>query len=383
MARISIYMFTMFSTFSVMVFFLPLYLTHQGMNSAQIGTVIGWGAFISMIAQPFWGVVSDRMKTIKLVLIVIIVGSLLLSTGMFAAETVMLIGLLYVAFMFFYGAAASISETLCVALAAERGLEFGKLRLWGEFGVGFSAVGLGLLVTRTGIGSIGTIFAAAIVVALVAALMLRDAKATPDPVNLAAFGRMFRQPKLLWFLALVLMIAIPHRMNDSMLAIHLERIGGSEAQLGLAWSIAAFCNIPLMLYAGRFIRRFSELGVFIAAAVIYIVRWVVVSQAASPEMLVAVQVLQGITFPLFLVSSVQYIQKLVPVELRATGMAMFAVTFIGFGGLLGSSIGGSLMEQYGPETTYGASAVMVAVCAAAAAATYLWRRRRDGLPQAS
>jgi len=383
MARIAIFMFTMFSTFSVMVFFLPLYFTDQGMNSAQIGTVIGWGAFISMIAQPFWGVVSDRKKTIKMVLLTLIVGSLLLASGMFAAKTVLLIGLLYLAFMFFNGAVASMSETLCVALAAERRMEFGKLRLWGEFGVGFAAVSLGLLVTQTGIGSIGYIYAGAMLVALAAALFLRDAKSTPEPVNLAAFGRMFRQPKLLWFLVLVLMIAIPHRMNDSMLAIHLERIGGSETQLGLAWSIAAFCNIPLMLYAGRLIRRYSELGIFIAAAVVYIARWAIVSQAATPEVLIAVQVLQGITFPLFLVSSVQYIQNLVPVELRATGMAMFAVTFIGFGGLIGSSVGGSLMENYGPGMVYGASAIMVAVCAVLAAATYVRSRRRGEMPQAS
>ncbi|MFP3381262.1 MFS transporter, partial [Bacillus sp. SIMBA_069] len=57
------------SLLSIFISFLPVYLTYRGVTPAQIGILIGVGSFIGILSQPFWGMVSDRYKTIKRVIL--------------------------------------------------------------------------------------------------------------------------------------------------------------------------------------------------------------------------------------------------------------------------------------------------------------------------
>jgi PPP family 3-phenylpropionic acid transporter len=62
-----------FALLAIFVSFLPVYLDEQGLNPAQIGIITGTGGFITIIAQPLWGMVSDRTRTIRKVLILLMV----------------------------------------------------------------------------------------------------------------------------------------------------------------------------------------------------------------------------------------------------------------------------------------------------------------------
>lgn len=377
MVRIGIFLYVVFSTFSVIVFFFPLYLQSKGLNPGQVGVIFASGSLVAMIAQPFWGYFSDKRKTIKHVLVVLLIASLLLSFGLFSVGTMALILMFYIVFMCFNSGVAPLSETLCFTYAQQNKKDFGRVRLWGEVGVGTSALMLGFLVERVGMEQLGLIYALALTAALVAALLLRDVKASTAPVNLRLMAGLFAQPRLLWLLLLILLVAIPHRMNDSMLALYLSKVGASESQVGQAWLIGTISTVPTLLIVGRLIRKWNELGIFIIAAAAYMARWLIYAQADSATMLILCQALNCLTFPLFLVASLNYLFTLVPVELRATGQAAFAVTFGGIGGIIGSAGGGYLMEQLGPQATYGVAAALAATGLAAAIGTYLYNYRKN------
>jgi PPP family 3-phenylpropionic acid transporter len=375
MVRISLFVYLLFSSFSVIVFFLPLYLENKGLNSGQIGTVIALGALVSMFSQPTWGYVSDKRKTVKRILQMILISSFLLSIGLFSVDTFVQIMLFYTVFMLFKSSAGPLAETLCISYAHQNNKDFGRLRLWGEVGVGTSALLLGIIVERIGINYLWFIYAVLLCFAITATFLLRDTKAASAPVTLSALRNAFTQPKLLWFLILILLIAIPHRMNDSMLAIFLNQLGASESQLGMAWMIATLSTVPALIFVGKMIKKWNELGIFVVAALVYTVRWAIYSQAESPFVLVISQLFHSLTFPLFLVASIQYLISIVPAELRATGQAAFAVTFGGLGGIIGSAGGGYVIEHFGPHTAYGAGSVLTLVGAIAATATYVMDRR--------
>jgi PPP family 3-phenylpropionic acid transporter len=375
MVRISLFVYLLFSTFSVIGFFLPLYLESKGLKAGQIGTILGLGALISIFSQLFWGYVSDKRKTVKRILQMILISSFLLSIGLFSVETFFLIMLFYGVFMFFNSSAGSLTETLCISYAHQNNKDFGRIRVWGEVGVGISALLLGFIVERIGVNSLWFVYALLLGFAISATFLLRDTKAASAPVTLSALKKMFTQPKLLWFLMLVLIIAIPHRMNDSMLAIFLNQLGASESHLGMAWLIATLSTVPALIFAGKLIKKWNELGIFVVATLFYTIRWIVYSQAESPFVLVLAQLFHSLTFPLFLVASLQYIINIVPAELRATGQAAFSVTFGGLGGIIGSAGGGYVFELFGPYTAYVTGSVLTILGAIAATATYVVDRR--------
>ncbi|MEX1031329.1 MAG: MFS transporter [Paenibacillaceae bacterium] len=377
MLRIAVYLYLLFSTFSVVGFFLPVYFTHKGLNPGEIGTILAGASFVSIFAQPFWGFVSDKQKTVKKILLLTMFAAFFLSIGFFSSDTLLWISVFYFIYAFFSSPLGPLSETLCISYAHQHNTEFGRLRLWGEVGVGTSAFAFGFIVQYIGIDYSWLIYLIILSFAIVAAFRLPDSKLTSAPVNLLALGKLFTQKKLLWFLLLVLLVSIPHRMNDSMFSIYLKELGGSESQLGLAWFLATTSSIPALIYVGKLIQRWNELGIFFVAATIYVIRWIIYSLADSPSVLIAFQLLNSLTFPLFLVACVSYMTSIVPPELRATGLAAFSVTLGGFGGIIGNAGGGYVIEQFGGQTAYSIGAVLAALGAIGALGTNIYNIRKS------
>jgi PPP family 3-phenylpropionic acid transporter len=115
------------------------------------------------------------------------------------------------------------------------------------------------------------------------------------------------------------------------------------------------------------------------AAFFYALRWFIYSVADSPNVLIFAQLFHSVTFPIFLISSIHYLTKIVPIQLRATGQAAFAATFAGAGGIIGSAGGGWIMEDFGPRVLYGSGSILALSGAAAALFTYLYLIRKGSI----
>ncbi|MCI3923132.1 MFS transporter [Paenibacillus sp. TRM 82003] len=381
MIRVSAFLCLLFSTYPMIGFFLPSYLQGKSLDAVEIGIVMACGSLVSVVGQPFWGFVSDQRKTVKRVLALLLCGNALAITGFFAMESFLALAVFFTVFMFFNGATGPLTETLVVSYAHEHRVEYGKIRLWGEVGVGLSALLLGVFIERYGSDAMWMLYAALLGLAFLTLSRLQDSRSTPVPVDVRALGRLFVQPRLLWFLVLVLMISTPHRMNDLLLALYLSELGAPETMLGLAWVVATFSTIPALLLVGRIMKRWNELLVIVFAAVAYTVRWAIYAMTNEPAVLVAAQALHSVTFPLFLVAAIRHLGVIVPSELRASGQAAFAVTFGGLGGMLGSAAGGYALERLGAAWTYGIGGGFAFIAAAATLLTYFASRMKAGAVQ--
>src|SRR5699024_3943814 len=71
---------------TIMIRFLPLYLQYKGLNGTEIGWVLSVGPLASIFSQPFWGYMSDKYKTIKNTLLILIFGLLISSILFFQMD---------------------------------------------------------------------------------------------------------------------------------------------------------------------------------------------------------------------------------------------------------------------------------------------------------
>ena len=97
------------------------------------------------------------------------------------------------------------------------------------------------------------------------------------------------------------------------------------------------------------------------AAGMYAVRFLLSGLADRPYELVAVQVLQGVTFVLFYVGAMQYLYAIVPEQWKSTGQTVLTVLFFGVSGIIGSSVGGWIIEAWGGGTLYKGMAAFAAL----------------------
>ncbi len=71
--------------------FFALYLQSQGMSTIEIGALMAGGPVVSLIANPFWGYLSDRFRNIRRILIVMLIGNLLVMQLVFLVHSYTLI----------------------------------------------------------------------------------------------------------------------------------------------------------------------------------------------------------------------------------------------------------------------------------------------------
>ena len=358
MARISLFSFILFVVFSISNFYFTVYFQHKGLNNSEIGLVMGLSSAISIFVQPVWGVVSDRYRTVKKVLLFLLAASLLMSVPLFMANGLTQILIMMSLFTFFYAATGPMAESLMIKHAYEHNRNFGSIRLWGEVGCGVGAVVFGMLTDMIGVAYLGWMFLACTAASLVSLAALSDAKAVSVPVTKESLVRLGSNRKFLLFLGLVLLIAIPHRMNDVFLPIYIQTLGGAQSDTGVSLLVATLCGVPTMALAGHLFKRYNEISLMSVAAACYAARWLIISVADSPELVFAGQVLQIFTYPIVLMAAVQLIHIHVPLELKATGQTIFTAVFAGIGGIVGSTAGGWILDVFPHQTGYAIGAAL-------------------------
>ncbi len=80
-----------------------------------------------------------------------------------------------------------------------------------------------------------------------------------------------------------------------------------------------------------------------------------------------VELSHGLSFSLFLVASVDYVNRIVPSAWRATGQSLFWAAYFGLGSILGNLWAGWLYDLWGVQAMFRANGVLILLAALAVA----------------
>ncbi|OAB38411.1 MFS transporter [Paenibacillus glacialis] len=350
--------FLYFALLAMFIPFLPVYFDAQGLSPSQIGFIIGTGGIITIIAQPMWGMISDRTKTIRKVLLLLIVfasitGYLLYNTGSYTMLVVFAM-LTY----FFLMPIDPLTESLNFRISESAGINYGSIRTFGALGYAVMSLLTGYLMTQYGAHSLALLFAAVGVLCFIVMLPIPDAPVAAKPVTLKSLKKFLTGKETLLFLLLVFISSIPARMNDTFLGVYILELGGSPGLVGQAWFLAAGSEIVVFALSFWWLRKGKELILITIACGFYFIRFFISAWITDPHWLAYLQVLQILTFPIFYTAAIQYLYRIVPVEWRATGQTVLALLFFGVSGIIASYAGGALYEYFGGKTLFLSISVM-------------------------
>lgn len=379
MLAILIYNFLFFGAVTVFKTFIPLFFKYKGLSTTEIGLLMAAGSLIGILSQPFWGYLSDKKKSIKRVLIFALVAALFTSTGLFTLVSFYPLLLFVFLFMFFFTPTGPLTEGLNITFAKSNGKNYGGIRLWGSLGAATMTYFFGVLIDKWGIQYLYFIWLPIFVLTIVSICKIKNSARKAPPITHEGLIKLLKKPLFLWFLCIVLLIAIPHRMNDSLLGLYMVELGATESQVGWAWTISFLSEIPAFAFIVIILRKYNELTIISIAAVFYALRWIIFSIVDQPWIIVLLQVSNSITFGLFYFSSIQFLIRIVPEEMRTIGMVSFGVVFGGIAGVIGSSAGGWIMDYFSPQAAYLAGGVLAIVGALATVVTHIYLQRKTRL----
>lgn len=144
---------------------------------------------------------------------------------------------------------------------------------------------------------------------------------------------------------------------------YLQELHASRTLMGFCFTVAALSGIPFTIGAGYLERRFGHVPILIVGLAAYAVRLLGYSFATNAYHILGLELLEGITTSLVVVTITTYSTILSTHELVATMQATWAALHFAVGRALGSATGGYLMEWIGPSRTYRTFAVMCTVSA--------------------
>lgn len=299
------------------------------------------GPLLAVFFQPVWGYLSDRLGKVKN------------SIGLFRSDdyvtTLVYVTLLY----FFWLPSLPLMDSISIKAAERRGSSYGSIRLFGSIGyMTVLLVGGIVLGTRIGISSLSIIFWAAWIIPMLLLLKLRDEPVEGERMTLQSIKPIFKNKSFLWFLVLVFIVSVPHRMHDVMFSLYLMEAGGSNTMVGWSWALAAVAEIPAFALLSRYLYRIREYNLIGLVCLLYTIRWIIYAFTTEPWVMFALQAGAAVTFAVFWITVVHYTVRILPKQLTSTGQSLLAMIFLGFAGISGGSIGGWLKDNYGGSSNH-------------------------------
>lgn len=341
--------------------YINLYYERLGLSGVQIGTLAALPVLVGAVATLIWGALADALRWHRGIFrLALVLGPL----AVFLLSRVSTFGAL-IPLVIFYALVTSpiisLMDSAALEVAEAHQLSYGDMRLWGSIGWSIATWGVGALIEHFDIhwlfyGYIGF---------MLLTFMVTFSLPPRRRVLQAPFGhglrRLLAQPGFLFFLLSIFLLSVTSSGASSFFTLYMDGIGAQEGTIGLAWTLAAWSEIPVMLGAGAIMRRISAKGLIAIAFVNYALRWLLFSFITNPIWVLVVQLMHGLSFGAFLVGSVTYLNERTPEGLSTTALAIFNTTAFSLASITGSLIGGIFYDTLGLGAMFRAFSVVTLI----------------------
>ncbi|SFL67871.1 MFS transporter, PPP family, 3-phenylpropionic acid transporter [Paenibacillus sp. 1_12] len=338
--------------------YIGIYMTEAGIGHSEIGVLTSIGAVIGLVAQPIWGVMSDRAKTKNRILMI---------CTLCASLTVWLIpwaGTLFVPlliamalFSLFQIAINPLSDAITLELSSKGVVRFSSIRTFGSVGYAFVSVAAGWLFAE----HLNTIFLVTSLIMFGCFLLslgipkVAGHQSGGKKVNLVSI---FKNRQLVILYAYTLALSISMGFLFSFQAIYSKEQGISMEVIGIGLAIGSFSQFPFMIFFQRFYDRFGIRNILLFSGLIHTLRWFLYAFALTPFTYILSWVLHGGTYILFYMCLAEYVNTYVVKELKASGQMLNSLIQLSVGKIIGGMLGGVYAAQFGFQSAFLVLAVM-------------------------
>lgn len=368
--------FFFFGAQGAMTPFLSLFYKSAGLSATEIALLLSVPPVMLFLSQPLFGQLADRSgnrgRLFGQILVAAALAGALVSLGSSFWTFLPLVAL----WSFFSGPLGAIADSIALGEVQRTGASYPQLRLWGSVAWVITTTLGGWLYNRIDLRWSFAFYTTISLVTLIFSRRLPADGVSRERGPLPPFSTLFRIPELTGFLLCSGLLQVTVAANSAFLSIHIGSLGGSNSVVGLAWAIAASMEVPVWLYLDRITERFGAMEVVTVSAFMYGLRWLLMGVAPAAGLVLALQLMQAVTFALFAPTAVQIVGRLVPQELRTSGQALLVLVNSGVATVIGNLVSGRLVDLSGTVLLYRVAAVIA--LAAGLGFLLLTRRTRGG-----
>jgi PPP family 3-phenylpropionic acid transporter len=356
--------------------YVTVFLQSIGFNAQQVGMVTALNSGVGIFSAPFWGMLSDKLRSVKKVIIFLLIAASVFFALIPASSRIIFGGgvsggISFVFFMiplamFFKTPIMSLLENWMLRNSSKEKLNYGALRAFGALSYAIASFILGYVLPSTGVEF--TFYANAYLTVPALAIII-FVRGSADDEGLGKkrltfkemqIGQLFKNYYLMTYIIFSIFQRIPFQCSMTFLPFLVSDTGGNIEQMGIIMGLRAFVEIPMMLLLKPLRQKVPLYVLIMVACGLFMSECVLYSFANSFGAVVAISVLHGLGNGLMLTCSSSYVFSLTPENLKATSQTILG-SMNSVAGILGGLFGGTLILALGIKQFYLIIGIMMVV----------------------
>ncbi len=317
--RVGLFLAAFFAAAAVTSAYLPLWFADRGLTAPEIGTVLGLGSLLRVVAVPGWGWLADTLGRRRAVLFgaaTLAGGCAALLPGAGGYWAILVVSAVQ-------GMSASalmpLADALSLALAGTRRLDYGRTRAWGSASYMLATALSGGLIGRTGSWVVPWMLAAGYGAAAAFASLLPEV----PPGGRRGSGNPLRLPAFRMALLATALIQGAHAAYYGFAPLYWRSLGIPDGTIGLLIAEGIVAEVALFVWGRRLVERLGPARLTALAAGLSALRWTLTAFVTAVPALAAVQVLHAGTFA-FQHWSTMLVLRTLPASRAGTSQALMS-----------------------------------------------------------
>ena len=358
--RTSLLYVSVFMVLGAAMLFLSPWLIERGFTPTEIGYLSAVTILLRLFTGPLLGLALDRARRPELLFAGLSAGLAASYCGFILSEDKFLIVLAVCMTAVFWSATLPAAEAYGVTASEQKGLDYGRMRLWGSVAFIVSGIAMGEISDRWSLDLLPWWLTLFSLLLIGAAYLQRGPVALRDRSRLPHMGDIFILLGTRRFALVALgtgLIQTSHAVFYVFGTVHWQSLDYSDRTIGILWAVGVIAEIALFAVSGRLTERFNVARLAILAGFLGVVRWSVMAIDPPLTAVFFVQAIHGFTFGAVHLAAMRYLGREIAPNLMATGQSLYAALL---GVLMGVVIAicGPLYTAFGGATYY----AMVVLC---------------------
>lgn len=383
-ARLAAFNAAAFLVIGVQLPFWPVWLAGHGLDPQQIAGVFAAAIWAKVVATPAIGALADRIGRCRAVMAALAGIACLAYAALWPVRGLWPLLALNLVAGVAQSALLPLGDALTLAAVRERGLDYGRIRVWGSLSFILASIGGGaaLAAMPAPEGPDNRV----LVLVLVASLLLvgaclaipsspaerrgADHVASAAASRWQAIGRLLSNSRFWLLVVSASALQASHQVYYGFGTLYWRGLGFSETVIGVLWAEGVVAEVVLFWYGAPIVARLGPLGLLALGGVGGIVRWSLMGLVPGLPAAAAVQMLHALTFGASHLGAMYMLARSVPPEAAASAQSLYAALSAGLGSGLVMLVAGTLYAAYG-----GQAYLFMALLSAGGLAG-VWRLRR-------
>ena len=350
-ARLSAFYAAAFLVTGVQLPFWPVWLTSRGLDAKEIGIVFASAIWAKVAATPAIGALADHFGR-RRVMSVLAATSLAAYLALWPAVGFWLLLSTNLVALTAQSALMPLGDSVTLTLTRSKGLDYGRVRVWGSVSFVFAALAAGMVLTRTSGGWVLPLVISSSTLLMLAcrALPAADPARGPEAVP-RVHGPGMRQiagDRRFWiFVATASALQASHQVYYGFGSLYWRSLGFSQTTIGLLWAEGVVAEILLFWQGQRLVLRLGPVGLMALGGLAGVLRWTLAGLVVSLPATGALQLLHALTFGATYLGAMHFLARTTPSAAAASAQTLFAAVSSGVGGGLVMIAAGALYAAAG------------------------------------